>query len=144
MVLNDWLSAFRGSMSRRVSMKLWRRKMKRQLKQEGASSRSELLETRTLLTGPQLVSAVPNVGGPITPNQIRTEAPNEITLVFGDGQTIDGNSLTGIKIIRASDGVFGNANDVTYTPLPTSTPTLYAGLGDQANKVVLRFAEHLP
>ncbi|MCA9092407.1 MAG: hypothetical protein KDA68_02885 [Planctomycetaceae bacterium] len=143
MVLNDWLSSFRGSMSRRV-LNSWRKKMKRQLKLESAASRTELLETRTLLTGPQLVSAVPNVGGPITPNQIRTDAPNEIALVFGDGQTIDGSSLTGIKVLRATDGVFGNSNDVTYSPLPAATPTLYSGLGDQANKVVLRFAENLP
>lgn len=105
---------------------------------------AEVLKTRTLLTGPQLVSAIPNVGGPLNPNQVRHDAPNEITLVFGDGQEILESSLTGIRVIRATDGIFGNANDYNYSPLPTANPTLYAGLGDQANKVVLRFAENLP
>lgn len=143
MILNDWLSSFRGSMSRRV-LKSWRKKTRRQMQLDRTASRAELLETRTLLTGPQLVSAIPNVGGPLSPNQVRTEAPNEITLVFGDGQVIDPTSLTGIKVVRASDGVFGNANDVNFSPLPVANPTLYAGIGDTANKVVLRFAENLP
>jgi len=143
MVLNDWLSSFRGSVSRRA-IKFWRKQMKRQQKQVWTASRAEVLETRTLLTGPQLVSAIPNIGGPLSPNQVRHDAPNEITLVFGDGQEILESSLTGIRVIRATDGVFGNANDYNYSPLPTANPTLYAGVGDQANKVVLRFAENLP
>lgn len=142
MVLNDWLSSFRGSLSGRVR-RSWRRKMKRLQKQEQAASRSEHLEARTLLTGPQVVSVLPNVGGALTANEIRTEAPNEITIVFGDGQNIDPTSLNGIKVTRATDGLFGNANDVSYSPTAT-TPSLYVGLGDQANKVVLRFADNLP
>jgi hypothetical protein len=108
-------------------------------------SPAELLEERAMLSGPQLVSVVPNTGGFIyngTPqNATETEAPKELTFTFSPGASIDSTTLSGISISRAGgDNTFGNANDQAIAP--GFVGVAVAGLGN--NQVTLRFAQTLP
>ena len=72
-------------------------------------------------------------------------APQQMTLRFNEGQSIDPLTLSGIQITR--DG----ANDAFYDPVANPddvddvviTPG-WVGLGDKGNEVIVRFAETLP
>src|SRR5262245_29183693 len=63
---------------------------------------AELLEPRTLLSGPQLITIAPNTGGFIVNNQLQTEAPRELTFTFSPGASINPNTLAaGISVTRS-------------------------------------------
>jgi hypothetical protein len=102
----------------------------------------EFLEDRTLLSGLELVQILPNDGNPLQQDDVRDQAPTELTFQFSPGATVDPNSLdgmgSGIQIVRAGfDGAFGDANDV---PIIAG----FVGIGDKPNEVIYRFAESLP
>ncbi|MGQ0635934.1 MAG: matrixin family metalloprotease [Planctomycetaceae bacterium] len=101
---------------------------------------AELLEPRTLLSGPQLITIAPNTGGFITNNQLQTEAPRELTFTFSPGASINANTLAaGISVTRSgADGTFGDGNEQTINPG-------FLGLVPGApNQVTLRFSSTLP
>ena len=81
----------------------------------------ERLENRCLLTPPELVAVLPNVGSFLLDGQTRTEAPKELTVRFSPGQTIDPASLGGIVITRAGfDADFEESS--VYFDFNTSVP----------------------
>ena len=130
MLISTWLTAVRNRFqSPRV--------VKRRLNQRQSSNSAENLEARTLLTSLQAVR--PNVGEFLTPGEIRTVAPRELTLQFDLGDSIDANTVSNqsIRVTRSGlDGIFGNPNDVPIT-------IGYVGIGSSPNEVVLRFGESL-
>ncbi len=100
----------------------------------------EHLEDRVLLAvGPQLISVQPNVGSVLLDGAIRNVAPNELLFVFDEGQSIDSDTLDGIRVKRAGfDNAFDGVSDVIVEPG-------YIGVDpDQPNEVIVRFAESLP
>ena len=91
-----------------------------------------------MTTGPELVAIIPNAGNTLDPGDVLDVAPREFLIRFNDGQDIDAGTLDGIQTVRSGgDGVFGNANDVTIN-------YGWAGLADESNEVIVRFAETLP
>lgn len=143
MLFTPWLATFRNRTSQR-------RRVNHRDTAANPLSNIELLEARTLLTGPELVAIRPNVGtlydtmrDPITEGiEVRSEAPREVIFEFSPGESINAASAqTGIRITRAGhDGTFGDINDVIITPgfIGVLDPT------NQANEVTVRFAENLP
>ncbi len=108
----------------------------------GAARREQLLleqfEQRLMLTGPQLISIIPDDGGLLLPGDTLNVAPRELTFRFDQNQTINSSTLAGIELVRSGgDGTFGNANDVQITPG-------YVGIGTEPNTVVMRFSTTLP
>ncbi|MEJ7591421.1 MAG: pre-peptidase C-terminal domain-containing protein [Planctomycetaceae bacterium] len=99
----------------------------------------ENLETRSLLTGPTLVSVSPNFGNFIEPTgTVLQEQPRELTFRFNPGQMLDTTTLAGIQVVGSGfDGSFSNGNEITLLPG-------FRGLGEQPEDVVFRFAEPLP
>ncbi|WP_198000304.1 Calx-beta domain-containing protein [Gimesia alba] len=98
----------------------------------------EQLEDRTLLAGASLVNIEPNIDLSLTDGEVYNEAPNEFTFKFSPGQQIDAASLGGIQFVRSGlDGTFDDGNEVVIQPG-------YIGIGDEANEVIVRFAESLP
>ena len=143
MLFTPWLATLRNRTSQR-------RRVNRRDTAPTPLSNIELLETRTLLTGPELVAIRPNVGilydtmrDPMTEGiEVRTDAPREVIIEFSPGEFIDvASAQTGIVISRAGhDGTFGDGNEVTITPG-------FIGVLDpvnQGNEVTVRFAENLP
>ena len=92
------------------------------------------------------VAAFPNFGQFIEKDgsTILHEAPQQITIRFSPGSTIDPATLGGITLVRAGvDGSVGTPDDVNVTPQG------FAGIvtvddAPNANQVILRFAETLP
>ena len=133
MLISTWLTAVRNRLQAP-------RVVKRRQNQKQASQASENLETRALLTT-TLQAVRPNVGEFLTPGEIRTVAPQELTLQFSLGSTITPSTISNqsIRVFRAgADGGFGvaNVNDVPIT-------VGYVGVGSVPNEVVLRFGETL-
>ena len=91
-----------------------------------------------MLTGPQLISIIPDDGGLLLPGDTLNIAPSELTFNFDQNQTINSATLAGIELVRSGgDGVFGNSNDAQITPG-------FIGIGTQPNTVVMRFSTPLP
>ncbi len=69
------------------------------------------------------------------------DAPQQITLRFGPGVTIDPNTLASISIVRSGGGSdpFGNGNDVAIIP-----GSIQVDDAPNENQVIIRFAETLP
>ncbi len=99
----------------------------------------ETLEERRLLASNlELVGVQPNGDEFLQSGDTRHTAPTNLRFVFSGNQSLDPNSLGGIRVTRAGgDGLFGDANDIVIQPG-------YLGVGDSSNEVILRFAENLP
>ncbi len=99
----------------------------------------ETLESRQMLSGPQLIGVQPNDGDLIVEGTVRNIAPRALTFRFDEVQQIDPATFSGIQITRAgTDQTFGTADDVRVVPGLVT-------LGDiRENEVVVRFAENLP
>jgi GEVED domain/Matrixin len=131
MLLSAWLNSVR----RRLNSS--QRSKKRRVIQKQPSRASEALENRSLLTA--LVAVRPNVGDFLTEGEVRNIAPQELTLQFSLGESIDPASVTtdSITVDRSGrDGTFNENNEVPVT-------IGFVGIGDDVNEVVLRFAENL-
>lgn len=131
MLISTWLTAVRDRLQAP-------RVVKRRQNQKQASRASENLETRALLTT-TLQGVRPNVGEFLSPGEIRTVAPQELTLQFSLGSTITPSSISNqsISVFRSgTDGILGNTDDVPVT-------LGYVGVGSVPNEVVLRFGETL-
>ena len=92
-----------------------------------------------MAVGPQLIAVQPNVGDLLQDGAVRDIAPKELTFVFDEGQTIDPDTLLGIRVTGAGfDNAFDGVSDVIIQPG-------YAGVDpDRPNEVIVRFAESLP
>ncbi|HUY92990.1 MAG TPA: choice-of-anchor L domain-containing protein [Pirellulales bacterium] len=135
--------------SRRSSVKRSsrRRALKRRETNASRAGRRELqlerFEERLLLTAaPQLLSILTNsndvVFAPNAATQPLTTAPQELDLLFNEGQVIDPATLGGIQIVRAGvDHTLNTADDAPIQPG-------YVGIGSIPNEVVVRFASTLP
>ncbi|MBC7965431.1 MAG: hypothetical protein H7Z17_05830, partial [Fuerstia sp.] len=131
MLISAWLTAVRNRLQSPSPTK-------RRINKKQAASASEGLEIRALLTT-TLQAVRPNVGEFLVQNEIRTVAPQELTLQFSLGSTITPASINSnsIEVLRSGfDGLFGNGNDVPVT-------IGYVGPGSSPNEVVLRFGENL-
>jgi hypothetical protein len=95
--VNPWISLLKKQLAR------FRRLSRRSIRsrQRSTARAVEQLEDRSMLTPPQLVAVLPNVGSFLIDNQVRTEVPRELTLRFSNGQTIDAATLGGIVITAA-------------------------------------------
>ena len=140
MFLCHWLQSLaskKGRYTRRVIAQTRRPRLPRQsLPRDGV----ELLEDRTLLSAPDLVSVSPNVGLFYTDGDVRNESPDELLIKFSPGQVIDATTVgDGIELTRGGDNqILGDADDVTV-------PVGYSGVDpNDPNFVVVRFAETLP
>lgn len=131
MLISTWLQSFRnhlntGSRKNRV--------------QRTEMGQSESLESRQMLTSPQLVGVDAGPNDPIPDAGTIEFSPTEITLEFDAGQILDAATINNstIAIDRAGgDGVLDGAADV---PVSVS----FVGLGDLPNEVTVRFAGALP
>ncbi len=140
MLISAWLTAVRNRFQAP-------RVVKRRLNQKQAAQASENLEPRTLLTT-TLQAVRPNVSEFLVDGEIRTTAPQELTLQFSLGSSIDVASISdkSIQVFRSGDpnttvtngvpNVFNNGNEVPVT-------IGYVGLGSSPNEVVVRFGETL-
>ena len=135
MLISAWLTAVRNRLQSPCAVK-------RRINKKPAASAAEGLEIRTLLTT-TLQAVRPNVGEFLVPGEIRTVAPQELTLQFSLGSTITPSTITSqaIQVFRSGNpndvtAVFGDANDVPVT-------IGYVGPGSTSNEVVLRFGETL-
>ena len=98
MLLTSWIRQVKS----RLNWDRWYRKNhQRRTRQDAPKPAVELLEDRTLLASPQLVTVLPNAGEFLLDQDVRTEAPRELTLRFSPGQTIDSGTFDGIVITRA-------------------------------------------
>ena len=106
--------------------------------------RLERLEERRLLAF-DLVAAYAQAERPFfvtgSPAETLTAAPQEITLRFTPGTTVNPDTLGSISIVRSGGGAdpFGNGNDVAVTP-----GSIVVESAPNENEVVIRFAETLP
>src|SRR5258708_4833141 len=105
----------------------------------------EVCEARTLLSGPQLVQVVPNVGTTInlagTPANatVENQAPTQLVLTFSAGSAINAASAqNAFTVTRAGgDATFGNGNDVAVPVGSVQVdPT-------NPNQVIVRFQDTL-
>lgn len=135
MLISAWLTSVRNRLQSPSATK-------RRINKNHAASAAEGLESRTLLTT-TLQAVRPNVGEFLTPGEIRTVAPQELTLQFSLGSTITPSTITSqaIQVFRSGSpndvtAVFGDGNDVPVT-------IGYVGPGSSPNEVVLRFGETL-
>ena len=135
MLISAWLTAVRNRLQGPCAVK-------RRIHKKPAASAAEGLEIRALLTT-TLQAVRPNAGEFLTPGEIRTVAPQELTLQFSLGSTITPSTITSqaIQVFRSGNpndvtAVFGDANDVPVT-------IGYVGSGSTPNEVVLRFGETL-
>lgn len=81
------------------------------------------------------------VVGQITPTL--DVAPQQITLRFSPGVQINAASLNAISVLRSGgDGVFGNSNDASVTPVD-SFGSITVDDSPNQNQVVIRFADAL-
>ena len=137
MFITPWLQSLKSrwfSKSKTV-----KRLGKRAAEKNGVPATSESLEPRIVLAAFDLVTVIPNQGLFLNDGAIMHEAPQELTLRFSPGQTIDPASVSaGIQVTRAGlDGAFGTSDDVTVTPG-------YIGVGESTNEIIVRFAQTLP
>lgn len=139
MFIRPWLEALKTG---------WipqKRRLPKRVKQQVVQARTESLEERIVLTPFDLVTVIPNQGVFLSNGAKMYEAPQELTLRFTPGQSIDVTSLSAITVTRAGlDGIF----DDPATPALESTDDVsitpgYIGTGDSANEVVVRFASTL-
>jgi hypothetical protein len=140
----SWLTAVHELFSRRTRSPRWPRR--RRGEQRGSSHLERLEERRVMAF--DFVSAY---AGSTTPFVVSgqsaptlNEAPQQITLRFSPGVSIDPNTLGSISLVRsggAGDGfdVAGSKADVSITPGSITVDDL-----PNQNQVVLRFAETLP
>src|SRR5579859_6591005 len=100
------------------------------------SLRVEPFEERVMfaITGPQLISVIPNQGAVINNGDTLKFAPTQLTFQFQNGETINPATLGGIQITPAAPA------GTTATPL---TPG-FIGIGSSPNDVVFRFATTVP
>ena len=112
MLFTPWLTTFRDQVRARSRRKAHRRETGLQMQQRPVSI--ELLETRTLLTGPGFVSVSPNIGQFIQDGDERTEVPEEFIFQFSPGQPLDTATLGAIQVHAAGhDGQFRPASTIT-------------------------------
>lgn len=110
MLFTPWLATFRNQVRARSRRSLTRREMSAPRKPLSV----ELLENRTLLTGPGFVSVSPNIGDFLQDGEVRTEKPEEFVFQFSPGQSIEPATLNAIQITAAAhDGQFRPASVVT-------------------------------
>ena len=110
MLFTPWLATFRTQVRARSRRKLTRHNLTSPRKPLSI----ELLENRTLLTGPGFVSVSPNIGEFLRDGEVRTEKPEEFVFQFSPGQSIDAATLGAIQITAAAhDGQFRPASVVT-------------------------------
>lgn len=129
MLITPWLRSVRN---RRSSSRLAHRTQNRR-----HTSPAEILETRSLLAGPQLVSVSPNVGEFLQDGTTRTEAPRELTFQFSPNSIIDSStaSLAGIQIYRSGfDGGYNYSFASASSAFGTSGPGAVS-IGLTANRV---------
>ena len=139
MFIRPWLEALK---SRWMPGK---RRTPKQLHQKPLQSHVENLEERIVLSAFDLVTVIPNQGVFLSSGAKMYEAPQEMTLRFSPGQTIDPTSLGAITVTRAGlDGIF----DDPATPALESNDDVgltlgYVGLGDNSNEVIVRYGTTL-
>lgn len=115
MFLTPWIRTVQN----RLSWSRWMRKNRRHQKLSTSAERrmnkqAELLEARTLLTGPQFVSVSPNVGTFLQDGDIRTDAPQELLFQLSPGQNLDASTLGAVTITAAGgDNGFTSASAIT-------------------------------
>ena len=80
MLFSPWLSTFRHKARRQTASSRWL--LSRRDERHLFPRATEILETRTLLTGPTFVSVSPNVGDFLQDGDIRTEVPQELEFQF--------------------------------------------------------------
>ena len=70
-----------------------------------------------------------------------TDAPQQITVRFSPGTTVDSNTLGSIQVVRSGGAAdpFGNGNDISIVPGSVTVDDL-----PNANQVTIRFKETLP
>ncbi len=70
-----------------------------------------------------------------------TDAPQQITVRFSPGTTVDPNTLGSIQLVRSGGATdpFGNGNDISIVPGSVTVDDL-----PNANQVTIRFKESLP
>ncbi len=123
------------SRSRHVARRDWR----------SFSLAAEVCEARMLLSGPQLIQVIPNTTPTTSINlttvpangTVETTAPNQLTLTFSPGASINPATVSAISVFRT-----GGQAGYTVPVQLGATPTV--GTGSQANIVTLRFADSLP
>ena len=139
MLISAWLTAVRNRLQGPCAVK-------RRIHKKPAASAAEGLEIRALLTT-TLQAVRPNAGEFLTPGEIRTVAPQELTLQFSLGSTITPSTITSqaIQVFRSGNpndvtAVFGDANDVPVTigyVGSGSTPNEVETLGDEHYRIVV-------
>jgi len=104
----------------------------------GAMAPAQILESRAMLAGPQLVSVVPNTGGFLADGQTLTEAPRELTITLSPGAALDSTTVADSVSVHTigADGAWGTADDVAVS-------LGYVGIGPLSNQITVRFAESL-
>ncbi len=115
-----------------------RHQAKKRRSLEGVRLQIEPLEDRRVLAT-VLEGITTNEGNLLDLQAVDTlqTSPSELTLVFQPGDDLAGD-LDGITLSRGGpDQVLGTSDDV-------AVQTGFVGLGDSANKVIVRFAESLP
>jgi hypothetical protein len=115
MFLTPWIRTVKN----RLSWAPWLRRHRRYQKLSTSAERrmdkqAELLEQRTLLTGPQFVSVSPNVGTFLQDGDVRTDAPQELLFQLSPGENLDATTLGAITITAAGgDSEFTPASAIT-------------------------------
>lgn len=140
------LSSWHGSVSDLFSRRGQRRGVQPPRRRERrGDQRVEPLEQRRVMAF-DLVAAYAESTTPFYVKDVNVgtvelnDAPQQITLKFGPGVTIDQNTLSAISIIRSGGAgdAFGNGNDVAIVPGSISVDD-----APNRNQVVIRFAESL-
>ena len=112
MLFTPWLSSVKSCIRR--SRSIQRRTVARRDQKSRLPLSSELLEARTLLTGPAFVSVSPNVGEFLQDGDVRNQAPQELLFQFSPGQTINNSTVGAIQLVAAGhDSSFRPASTVT-------------------------------
>ena len=125
----------------------FRRKIRPQTQRQSKrpSLQTEMLEERRLLvTGPQLVAVIPNSGDVLQDGNVLNVAPQQLTLVFNEGQEINGDTLDAIRITRSGgDNLFIPAeatSDLGTDAEVVLKFTAQAG-GVSGNGIVIQFTQ---
>ena len=120
--------ALRQSRKKREQVKRRRRAQKLQKQQRPLNF--ETLEARLLLAvGPRLVAIEPNDGSILQDGDVRNESPTGLTFRFLNTDSIDPNTLDGIRVLDSSNQVVQPG---------------FVGLGDVPYEVEYRFASSQP
>ena len=115
MFLTPWIRTVKNRLSWTPWLRRHRRHQKLSLSAERRMNKqTELLEARTLLTGPQFVSVGPNVGTFLQDGEVRTDVPQELLFQFTPGQQLDTATLDAVTVTAAgNDNGFAPASTVT-------------------------------